>query len=221
MDHHEKRSGRELFERVGEGDEQAVHEFRKGWFDRFVGFHLNAQRKKVEDLGRVDREWAIELANLTMERVWQVAKRGTYRGEGSFSNFMFGIAHNVFREEKVKRIRWAQKDAAQEEEEREAVRAMAKRRGGDPETVVQREALGAELRECIRRLPPEFREPLYLHFFEELTYEEIGERLGILPATAKTRVWRAIHEKLRRFLPEEFRRVPVEERRHISIAERP
>ena len=55
---------------------------------------------------------------------------------------------------------------------------------------------GTDLQRALARLPYEDRLALFLHFYLDLPLEEIGAVLGLSPAGAKTRIYRAA-KKLR------------------------
>jgi RNA polymerase sigma-70 factor, ECF subfamily len=60
----------------------------------------------------------------------------------------------------------------------------------------------ARVRECVQRLPDEFRTCVVLRDMESLSYEEIGEALGIAPGTVRSRIHRGrllLQEMLRGF----------------------
>lgn len=65
------------------------------------------------------------------------------------------------------------------------------------------ELLSAEERETVRlaiaRLPQHYRAPLVLRYYEDLTYDEIGERLGLKRAHVATLIFRA-KEQMRKSL---------------------
>lgn len=54
-------------------------------------------------------------------------------------------------------------------------------------------------RRALKSLPPRYLQLLYMAFVEELSYEQIGERLGVPPGTVKSRMW-ACRRKMRRSL---------------------
>jgi len=60
-----------------------------------------------------------------------------------------------------------------------------------PDEVIERHDLQDLLREAISALPPKFRAVVALRYAAELSYAEIGARLHIPPATAKTYFQRA------------------------------
>ena len=48
-----------------------------------------------------------------------------------------------------------------------------------------------DLREAIRRLPPDDRLPLVLHFYLDLPLDEVARTLGVSTSAAKSRIYRA------------------------------
>ena len=60
-----------------------------------------------------------------------------------------------------------------------------------------------KLNEFLAELSPENREILYLKFYQNLNYREIGEMLGIQPDSAKKQVYRII-SRLKETLPEQL-----------------
>ena len=65
------------------------------------------------------------------------------------------------------------------------VAEVAPERG--PETL----EVTTDLHRALRRLPPDERLPLVLHFYLDLPLEEVARTLGVSPAAAKSRVYRA------------------------------
>ena len=51
---------------------------------------------------------------------------------------------------------------------------------------------GTDLRQALLRLSPDERLPLVLHFYLDLPLEELARTLGVGPAAAKSRVYRAV-----------------------------
>ena len=58
-----------------------------------------------------------------------------------------------------------------------------------------------EIREMVRRLPPQIRETVILKYFSGMSIEEIATTLGIPPGTVKSRLFTA-----KQILTEEFRK---------------
>jgi RNA polymerase sigma-70 factor, ECF subfamily len=59
--------------------------------------------------------------------------------------------------------------------------------GGEP-----RSAEGLDLERAIDRLGPEDRLPLLLHFYLDLTFEQVGIALGLSMTAARSRVYRSL-----------------------------
>ena len=59
---------------------------------------------------------------------------------------------------------------------------------------------GAELREMVRRLPPQIRETVILKYFSGMSIEEVSETLGVPQGTVKSRLFNA-----KRILADEFK----------------
>ena len=60
----------------------------------------------------------------------------------------------------------------------------------------------SELFRQVMALPPKYRVPLYLYYYEELTTQEIADALGRSPSTVRTQLSRA-REQLKSLLLEE------------------
>jgi len=60
-----------------------------------------------------------------------------------------------------------------------------------PEEIAERHDVQARLLDAIKRLPPRFRSVVFLRYSKQLTFPEIGKKLGMPEATAKTYFSRA------------------------------
>lgn len=72
-------------------------------------------------------------------------------------------------------------------------------RSGSPEQILQRRELQTKVNEAIATLSPNFQQVIVLFDFENLSYQEIAEVLGIPEGTVKSRLNRARYE-LRKLL---------------------
>ncbi|GIV68255.1 RNA polymerase sigma factor [Caldilinea sp.] len=65
--------------------------------------------------------------------------------------------------------------------------------GGDlrPERSALQEETRIEVQTMLERLAPEYRLPLVLRYWEEMSYEEIAETMNVTVATVKSRLFRA------------------------------
>ena len=86
-------------------------------------------------------------------------------------------------------------------------------RGADPESIAMRDILPDALQSALDELPRAFREAVELAWLEELSYQEIAERLGIPIGTVMSRIHRG-----RRILQDRLREFAVDRR---LVAERP
>jgi len=131
-------------------------------------------------------EWAAsDLTAETFARAWLA--RGRFRDDrdGSALPWLLGIAANLLA------------DAAR----RDRIDTRARRRLGLPldlaaedgyTEVEQRLSPRVALRRHLELLAPHERDALELRIVEELSYEEVAERLDIRPAAARLRVSRAL-----------------------------
>lgn len=60
-----------------------------------------------------------------------------------------------------------------------------------PSARLESHAMAADLRRAIEQLPDKLREPLVLREYQELSYEQIAEQMGLPLNTVRTRILRA------------------------------
>ena len=114
----------------------------------------------------------------------------SFRGESKLSVWLCRIISNVCTD-MLRRRRDTiplYQPAAGEEEEQE--REIPDDRF-DPAAVLERKDLGERVRAAVEHLPMEFRMPLLLREYADLSYEEIGRVLSLDMGTVKTRIFRA------------------------------
>ncbi len=70
--------------------------------------------------------------------------------------------------------------------------------GADPTAEVE-----SDLHRALRRLSPEERLPLVLHFYLDLPLDEVARTMGISPAATKSRIYRAARRLRSDLTPEE------------------
>ena len=173
-----------LLERIAQGDESSLTEFYRTFESRiyaFVKIRLN------------DSHEAADLLNEIMWEVWRSAK--TFKGNSTLTTWVFGIAHHKV----VDRLRSKGKHAWEPLESTATQEAE-----GDLDEILNQKQLGQHIHYCMDKLSPDQRQTVYLAFFEDLSYREIGEIVGSPEGTIKARMFHA-KQALKRCLG---RRVP-------------
>ena len=107
-----------------------------------------------------------------------------FRGEASFSTWLYRIALNHLQD----RLRARRPEAVD-------LASVEERVVADPGKTPEETAIQTENRLLIQRtlaeLPENYRQALYLYHYHDLSYAEIGERLGVPARTIETRLYRA------------------------------
>ena len=106
----------------------------------------------------------------------------TYRGDGAFPAWLFRIA-NFRCTDYLRRRRFF------DEYDESADPAPAE---ASPELAAMSTHANQQISEALARLPVDQRQVVELKFFQQFTFEDIGEQLGISPNTAKTRLYSAL-----------------------------
>lgn len=162
------KSDAELFERWSAGDEVAGEELFRRYFDAIARFFRN---KATDD-------WP-ELVQKTF--LTCVEARASFRGDGSFRSFLFGIAYHQllrsYRDRGNERLDFTERSA--HDLEPTASACVAKH---------EEERL---LLAALRRIPVELQVVLELHYWEEMSVTACAEVLDLPVGTVKTRLRRA------------------------------
>jgi RNA polymerase sigma-70 factor, ECF subfamily len=116
---------------------------------------------------------------------------GQFRGDAEFTTWLYRIVINACRDEQRKRRRFVFFS------ERPAIVDVPDSR--DLHREAERDALGAEVRNAIARLPRKVRSAVVLKYFEGMSYEEIARVLNCSKGTVASRLNRA-HKTLARTL---------------------
>lgn len=112
-----------------------------------------------------------------------------FRGDGALSAWLCRILNNVCMDALRRRkdaVSLTAEDAQGERSEQEIPDERF-----DPAAILERKDLNARVRVAVELLPTDFRQPLLLREFAELSYGEIGQILGLDMGTVKTRIFRA------------------------------
>jgi len=129
------------------------------------------------------REEAQDLAQETFLRVYAGARR--YRSRGTFRSWLFRVAGNLARSRLRRRkiIQWVTFDSAAHE------RPAA---GDPPDRAVERAERRDAVRHAIGALPARQREAVVLRRYENLSYKEIADAMGITVPAVESLLQRAM-----------------------------
>ncbi len=178
-----------LVERAQRGDEKAFAELLAIYKDSiyFTIFKMVKSKIDAEDL-------TIEAFGKAFRNIDQ------YSPEYAFSTWLFRIASNncidFLRRQKTRQIDIVSTSSSDEENRigdvfaKEATMAL-KYDAPDPEESIILQQKHAMLRNVVANLKPRYRELVQLRYFDELSYEEISDRLGFPLGTVKAQLFRA------------------------------
>jgi RNA polymerase sigma-70 factor (ECF subfamily) len=107
-----------------------------------------------------------------------------FRGESSLSTWVYRIATNVARDHSRTLGRWSSAEIESIEDLPDPAQEAADR-------AYIRQEMRTCIRELVEKLPEQYRAPLLLSDFEELTNAQIAEILGLSLDTVKIRLHRA------------------------------
>lgn len=157
-----------LVEQVAAGDSTAFRQL----YDLSYGRVARYVQKMVSDTSLVD-----DILVQTYMVVWQ--KSAAFKGNGRITTWLIGIARNImFREfKKVKKY-------VPFEEEYSAADTKS-------QFQVEVKSTNAALKAALQTLKVKHREILELVFYQEFSYVEVAELIGIPENTVKTRVFHA------------------------------
>ncbi len=174
-------------------------------FDILVSHHYSRMNRTALRMVR-DSDDAEDVVQQTFLLAWQNIER--FRGDSAFSTWLTRIAMN----ESLSMLR-GRKRQMQELNEEVAVQGEVEGTGFStaqetPEEQFLREETGRLLREGLCFVKPAYRESLRLRLEEDLSLEEISQRLDIPVNTVKVHLFRG-RQTMKTFL---------EERRYMSAA---
>lgn len=149
------------------------------------------------------------------------SRLGQYDPEMKFSTWLFSIANHYcidrLRKRRTTQISFDDNPVLQNLE------------GSDPRPerhALQQEAR-VEVQALLDRLAPEYRTPLILRYWEDLSYEEIAESMNVTVATVKSRLFRArqqlaaIYQEQESAAPPPAHRTPQPVRQPVSSGAQP
>ena len=178
----------DVIRRVLRGDSEAFSElvaaYQKNVYN--IALRLLGSREDAEDL--------------TQETFLTAYRRlGDFRGESRFSTWLCRIASNACIDALRRRKHTDALSLTREDEDAEDAEWEIPDESLAPEALLSQKLTRDAVRRGLRELSPEGRQVLILRELEGMSYEEIGETLGLEPGTVKSRIFRA-RKKLCAFL---------------------
>jgi len=116
---------------------------------------------------------------------------GSYRFESPFAHWLFRLARNqAFDQMRRNKVRRTESLDAENEDGHSAHERLPGP-GDDPERMALKSEKAAVVREAVLELPEAFRVVMVMREWDDLSYEEIAERLDLSEGTVKSRIFRA------------------------------
>ena len=180
-------------ERVKDGDEEAFRDLIEAHQYRVIG-----------TIGKMlgDDTEAEDIAQQVFIRVWKSAPR--YEPTAKFTTWLYTITRNlVFNELRRRRRHATQSLADGPSEEGRLPLQVADHTAKAPDTTMLDAEMQVAIQRAIEELPETQRMAIILRRYDDVSYEEMGEILGLSVAAVKSVLFRArteLREKLRRYL---------------------
>lgn len=146
-----------------------------------VSLHVDAVRRTAFRITR-SHGAAQEISQDVMLRVCRLG--GFDPARGSFDGWLQTVTHFTT-------IDWIRRESA-EQRRTERVGAMHIASNAMVEDVVADRARATNLHVAVALLPDDEREVISMAYFDELTYRQVAERLGLPEGTVKSRMRRAL-----------------------------
>ena len=130
-----------------------------------------------------------ERRDLVQTTLMQVLRKlGSFRGESSFSTWLFRVTTNealmVLRSKRRRRARIADSDF-------DAATASHAAEGASPDEHVEARTARLRVATALAALPEDYRDVVVAHYHEDLGLQEIAERLRISESAVRSRLHRA------------------------------
>lgn len=177
-----------------------VREIRTGDGDAFETLVREYQTRVYNLALRMtgNPEDALDISQETFLKAWRTL--GKFRGECSLGSWLYRIASNLCIDllRRNKR-RQAEKVISLDDPGEDGRSMELPDVSGDPQAMLERAEGRQAVWDCLQELPEEQRLILILREVNGLSYEELGELLGLELGTVKSRIFRA-REKLAKLL---------------------
>lgn len=171
----------ELVAKAKEGDQAAFSKLMVRYRDSifFMVLKMVHNRDDAEDL-------TIEAFGKAFNNI------GNYSADFAFSTWLFKIAtNNSIDFIRKKRLQTTSLDQTSKTDDGETTPISVQDHAPDPEEAVIKEQRAQKIRDAIEQLSPKYRSLIELRYLDELSYEEIAEKLDLPLGTVKAQLFRA------------------------------
>ncbi len=115
-----------------------------------------------------------------------------YSADYAFSTWLFKIAtNNCIDFIRKKRLQTTSLEQTSKTDDGETIPIAVRDHNPDPEESMVKEQRAAKIRGAIEQLSPKYRSLIELRYLDELSYEEIAEKLDLPLGTVKAQLFRA------------------------------
>ena len=177
---------------------------RRGLTDEeLVRVYLEGDREAFEELVRRYQSVVLNMACRLLGNRHEAAdvcqevfilllrKLGTFRGEAKFSTWLYRISLNACHDHARRSRRHLSLSESPGEDMPEMEQLIPDEGVEGPEARMEREEVRKKVQEAISRLPPKFKEVIFLHDISGCNYKVVAEILDINLGTVKSRLNRA------------------------------
>ena len=174
-----------------EQEEKCIRQVLSGDVNAFeplvTAYEKNAYQLALRMLGSAE-----DAQDVTQEAFLKAYRSlDSFRLDSRFSVWLYRIVSNLCLDLLRKRQRRPERSLTVEDEDGEEAQRDVPDESFSPEALLERKLTREAVRRGLDELPPEQRQILLLRELEGLSYEEIGEALGLEPGTVKSRIFRA------------------------------
>jgi RNA polymerase sigma-70 factor, ECF subfamily len=171
----------QMVERALSGDPEAFGEIVRRWERRIFALSFGMLGREEDARDATQETFLSAFRNL----------RG-FRGEAKVSSWLHRIAVNqcITRQRRAK----VRSETALEDEAEKNAAVFALPAEGSPARVAEHGQISVAVRKAVIALPPDLRQVVVMKEFEDLTFQEISDVLGVPLSTVKSRLYTALRQ---------------------------
>jgi RNA polymerase sigma-70 factor (ECF subfamily) len=174
-------SDEQIVERALAGDREAFGEIVCRWERRIFALAYGILGREEDARDATQETFIAAFRNL-----------GAFRGDAKVSSWLHRIAVNqcITRQRRAK----VRGETSLEAEEEDGGTQFASRDDTSPAQWTEGEERSEAVRRAVNSLPPELRSVVVMKEFEDLTFQEIADTLGVPLSTVKSRLYTALKQ---------------------------